>query len=336
VTGNPGPKEPDPRGRPADAGPRTEGLRVLLMNHHRDPLDDLEAQLRRSGYDVVVSHSLAETRRALDQADPAVVILNPLIVKQGGVEFELLEHLQSEDRPVPVILLIDGLPSLAAARHLAVPFRDFVMKPHSLEECMHRVELAALTRSKFMALHDRARELEGQVSIDFKTELISERSFHQILQIEFKRAQRHHTPLSLLLLDVDDFKGVNDSTEYEFGDEVLRHVAQSLKRNIRENDFAARFGGDEFVLLLPHTTPAEAVQTAIRIRKKVSSTTVRSEHYQKQVTVSIGIDTYDGRGESSPDELRRRANKALQEAKQRGKNQVWLYSQKDQGLALEP
>ena len=87
----------------------------------------------------------------------------------------------------------------------------------------------------------------------------------RILDLEWKRAQRHQNPLSLLLLDVDNFKSVNDTTEYAFGDEVLQRVADALKANIRETDFAARFGGDEFCVLLPQTSPAEAVQTALRI-----------------------------------------------------------------------
>ena len=144
--------------------------------------------------------------------------------------------------------------------------------------------------------------------------------------LQWKRAQRHQNPLSLLLIDVDNFKGVNDTTEYAFGDEVLRRVADALKGNVRETDFAARFGGDEFCVLLPQTSPAEAVQTALRIRKRISGMSVSSGSYERQVTVSIGVDSYDGRKASSVDQLRRNANRALQEAKRRGKNQVWLYS----------
>ena len=136
-------------------------------------------------------------------------------------------------------------------------------------------------------------------------------------------------PLSLLLIDVDDFKSINDSTEYAFGDVVLRHVAESLRRNIRETDYAARFGGDEFVLLLPHTSSAEAVQTAVRIKKRIAETTVQARGYAQRVTISIGIDTFDGRSDTDPAELRARANKALHQAKRRGKNQVWLYTAGD-------
>jgi two-component system, cell cycle response regulator len=302
---------------------------VLVMNHNRDELSELCGALARSGYEVHVGDSLAQSHRMVTQTRPDIVVLNPLVLCAGGVELELLENLQRDDDPVPVILLVDDLQALGDARQMRIPFRDFVLKPYSPAECVHRIELALLTRTKIRGLHSRARQLESQVSVDFKTGLTSEMYFKRILGLEWKRAQRHQNPLSLLLIDVDNFKSVNDSTEYAFGDEVLRRVADALKGNVRETDFAARFGGDEFCVLLPQTSPAEAVQTALRIRQRISGMVVQAGTYQRQVTVSIGVDSYDGRAASTVDHLRRNANRSLQEAKRRGKNQVWLFSGKE-------
>jgi two-component system cell cycle response regulator len=312
---------------PADHEPAAATTQVvLLMNHNRDPLGELATALARGGYEVHVGESLAQSHRLIAELRPDVVLLNPLALCAGGVELELLEGLQRDDDPVPVILLVDDLQMLSEARQMRLPFRDFVLKPCAPAECLHRVDLALQTRSRIRGLHVRARQLESQVSIDFKTGLTSELYMKKILGLEWKRAQRHQNPLSLLLIDVDNFKGVNDTTEYAFGDEVLRRVADALKGNVRETDFAARFGGDEFCVLLPQTSPAEAVQTALRIRQRISGMSVTKGNYQRQVTVSIGVDSYDGRAASNVDQLRRNANRALQEAKRRGKNQVWLYS----------
>lgn len=315
--------------RKTDADQATEAIHVLVMNHGRDALGELCEALTRSGYTVHVGDSLAHSHRMVQSARPDLVILNPLVLCSGGVELELIETLQQDDDPVPLILIVDDLEALADARQMRIAFRDFLLKPFSPVECVHRAELALQNKSRFRGLHSRARMLESQVSVDFKTGLISDRYFRRILELEWKRAQRHQNPLSLLLIDVDNFKGVNDTTEYAFGDEVLRRVADSLKANIRETDFAARFGGDEFCVLLPQTSPAEAVHTALRIRQRIASTVVQSGNYQRQVTVSIGIDSFDGRASQSLENLRRNANRALQEAKQRGKNQVWLYSGKE-------
>jgi len=312
------PSEPQPGDRDTPC--------VLVMNHNREASGELLAALVRSGFDVREADSLAASCRLLAQVRPDVVVLNPLVLAAGGVELELLEGLQRNDDPVPVILLVDDVHALDQARQLKIPFRDFLLRPHSPTECAHRVELALLTRRKFRSLQTRTEALQQQVTVDFKTGLFSELHFNRLLQLEWKRAQRHQNPLSLLLVDVDNFKTVNDSTEYAFGDEVLKRVGQSLKANLRETDFAARCGGDEFSVLLPQTSPAEAVQTALRIRQRISGMNVQSGSYARQVTVSIGIDAFDGRTAGTVDGLRRNANKALQEAKRRGKNQVWLFA----------
>ena len=318
-----------PLGQPENPSQPTSQV-VLVMNHNRDPLDELTTALARNGYEVRLGESLAQSCRIAGEDRPDVVLLNPLVLCEDGVELELLERMQSEDDPIPVILLVADLAALADARSLRVPFRDFVLKPCSAAECVHRVELALQTRTRIRGLQTRARQLESQVSVDFKTGLTSELYMKKIMGLEWKRAQRHQNPLSLLLIDVDNFKSVNDTTEYAFGDEVLRRVADALKGNVRETDFAARFGGDEFCVLLPQTSPAEAVQTALRIRQRISGMTVHSSNFERQVTVSIGVDSYDGRKASSVDHLRRHANRALHEAKRRGKNQVWLYSGSEQ------
>lgn len=107
---------------------------------------------------------------------------------------------------------------------------------------------------------------------------------------------------------------------------MLRKVGETLRNTVRETDFAARIGGDEFCVLLPQTTPREAVQTAMRIRQRIAETVIHRGPYSRQVTVSIGIDAHDARSSGSPEMLRSRANHALKEAKRRGKNQVWLYA----------
>ncbi|MCA8941945.1 MAG: diguanylate cyclase [Planctomycetes bacterium] len=297
----------------------------MIFDHRRDGLREIASCLSRSGYDVVVSQSLDQSAELSIEADADVVILNPLVVQRDGVEFEMLERLQ-RDHPVPVIVFVDSVDGLDEARHLRVPLRDFVLPPHATEEVLHRVELAAAAMEYLGQLHERAAELEGQVTNDFKTDLLSERHFRNLLHIEFKRAQRNRAPLSMLLIDVDNFKSINDTTDYAFGDEVLRAVAATLRSSCRETDFPARFGGDEFVVLLPQTTAAEAVQTGLRIRKRMEETTVQTDRYSTGLTVSIGIDTFDGRTPITAEEFRRRTNKALQEAKRHGKNQTWLYT----------
>ena len=310
-------------------GPEPQSKRrpvVLVLNHGGDALADLCTMLGQSGYQVRESASLAESLRLLDRGRPDAVILSPMGLLRGGVELEMLENLQQDDDPVPVLVLLDDLHALADVRQWKLMLRDFVQRPAAAAESLHRLELLLVHRDRYRALMHRTRHLEGQISVDFKTGLLSELYFNRLLQLEWKRSQRHQMPMSLMLLDVDDFKGVNDSTEYSFGDEVLRRVGATLRATVRETDFAARCGGDEFCVLLPHTTPAEAVHTAMRIRQRIAEAKVQKGPYSRQVSVSIGIDSFDGRSLSSVEILRSNANKALRQAKQKGKNQVSLYA----------
>jgi two-component system cell cycle response regulator len=309
------------------AGPRPEQARnlVLVLNHGGDALADLETALRNAGYEVRQTSSLAESNRVLEQDRPDAVVLSPIGLLRGSVEIELLEGLQSDEDPLPVLVLVDDLAALADVRQWRLPLRDFVRRPLTAAEGVHRLDLLLLHKRRHRVLVQRAQKLEGQISVDFKTGLLSELYFGRVLQLEWKRAQRHQNPLSFLLVDVDDFKSVNDTTEYSFGDEVLRRVGETLRATVRETDFAARCGGDEFCVLLPQTTPAEAVHTAMRIRQRIAEMDVRRGSYSRQVTVSIGIDAFDGRTLGSVEILRSNANKALQFAKKKGKNQVWLF-----------
>jgi diguanylate cyclase (GGDEF)-like protein len=324
-SGLPGPTAIAERPGPTSPAEGREPATVLLLNHRRDPLRDALQALRRAGHRAVEARSLAESQRALEERCPDLVVLNPVVLKTGGVELGLAEQLQTDQRPVPVLLMVEEFHQLDAARALRAPIRDFVFRPARAEEIVHRIEGLLRLRGQMLDLHARARELEDQASTDHKTGLYTDRYFRQVLQIEFKRALRHQMPLSMLWIDIDDFKAINDGTSYAFGDAVLRQVAQTLRHGIRETDYASRFGGDEFTLLLPHTTPAEAVQTAIRIRKQIARQVVQGQGFARTVTLSIGIDTFGGQSESTPDDLRARANKALHVAKRRGKNQVWLY-----------
>ncbi len=300
---------------------------ILVLNHHRDEMASTIELLRRQGFTLTETQSIIETHRVLAKTRPCLIVLNPLVLQPGSVELEVLEEMQRDDDPVPVIMLLENLDAVYTAARSKLPIRDFITKPFSTEELLHRVKLTLLSRQNYLTIQRRAQELKGLVQEDFKTGLINDRHFKSIQGVEFKRAQRHNTPLSLLLIDIDDFKSVNDTTMYEFGDEVLKHVADSIKQTVRTTDFPARFGGDEFAVLLPHTAPEEAVRTAERVRDAISGMAVEKGEYSRKVTVSIGIGAFDGRSRFSAEELRAHANKALHEAKLSGKNRVALYSE---------
>jgi diguanylate cyclase (GGDEF)-like protein/PAS domain S-box-containing protein len=158
---------------------------------------------------------------------------------------------------------------------------------------------------------------------DGLTGLANRRRFDEALEEESRRAQREASPLSLLLIDVDDFKAVNDRHGHPAGDEVLRQVARSLRRCAeRAGELAARYGGEEFALLLPGSDAEAALRMAERVRRAIGA--LPSQHLGRAVSVSIGVACGGGRAGRPAAALLARADQALYAAKRGGKNRAVL------------
>lgn len=168
------------------------------------------------------------------------------------------------------------------------------------------------------------QELARLSRTDRLTELFNRGYWEECLNQEFLREQRSGGESSLIIFDIDHFKPVNDTYGHQAGDEVIRQVAQLLRSTARETDFAGRYGGEEFVLLLPDTSAQGALQVAERLRKTLEATQVQYEHLKLKVTISLGVSVF------SPDlvsahEWLERADQALYQAKNSGRNQVKLW-----------
>jgi diguanylate cyclase (GGDEF)-like protein len=161
-------------------------------------------------------------------------------------------------------------------------------------------------------------EMERRASTDFLTGLPNHRFFDTTLNTELSRAQRYSRPLSLLMIDLDYLKEVNDRYGHQNGDHVIRVVGETIRRTCREVDFAARYGGEEYMVILPDTSLAGAVQVAERMREKIAEVDFPG---MGNITASIGVSNFPlnaiGR-----DDLIQLADQALYVAKSNGRNRV--------------
>jgi len=162
---------------------------------------------------------------------------------------------------------------------------------------------------------------------DYLTGLRTRGYFEQQLDLEFKRAERRRQKFALLMIDIDGFKELNDSAGHHVGDEVLRQVASILVQDMREIDTVARYGGDEFVIILPETTAQGAMYVAQRLRRAVEQARFAAGHpgAPPRLTVSIGLAVYDRDGRFKR-ELIEYSDAALYAAKKEGRNRVVCYS----------
>jgi diguanylate cyclase len=206
------------------------------------------------------------------------------------------------------------------------------MQTFSSEEYHRETELTEQLRHMQLKLDDMEKLAESAQSAieeqrnkamhDSLTGMPNREAYQQRLEQEVKRIERYGGKLSLMVCDVDLFKRINDAYGHLAGDKVLKIIANSLQRNLRSTDFIARFGGEEFVVLMPETSTSEAKIIAEKMRIKIEESPFNFKKEPVQITVSFGISEF-AEGETAA-EVFSRADKALYEAKDKGRNKVQL------------
>ena len=206
------------------------------------------------------------------------------------------------------------------------PIRVLVDLPFSLwqsasESLAERRELLLENERLRRETMNANYRLQRLAALDGLTGLNNRRHFFDIAYIEFSRARRYGHPLSAMLLDIDHFKDFNDNFGHAIGDQVLQEVANCCRQSLRQTDILGRYGGEEFVILLPETDRHIALTVAERLRKTIARTTISTEKGDLGVTVSIGTAENN---EYTPDleTLIARADQAMYIAKHKGRNQV--------------
>lgn len=237
----------------------------------------------------------------------------------------LCSQLRSLDRTrfVPIILLAEQGEDERVVRGLELGVNDYLMRPIDQQELIAR--LRTQVRRKRYNDHLRAslaHTIEMAVT-DGLTGLHNRRYLDSHLQTLFDRAVARRRPLSVMITDLDRFKSINDTYGHDAGDEVLREFAQRLRKNVRGIDLACRYGGEEFVVVMPDTEPHVAEKVAERIRAEVACQpfVLPGDRGTIEMTVSVGVSSLK-RGPDAVQDLMKRADVALYEAKNGGRNKV--------------
>jgi len=180
------------------------------------------------------------------------------------------------------------------------------------------------------------RELQRLATTDMLTGMANRRSFLEVAEAAFQRAREGHAPLTLLMLDLDHFKTINDRFGHLEGDRVLAEFAQATKHQLRASDTVGRLGGEEFGLLLPSTTPTEGADIATRILEAIRALELTDSNGQPyRITTSMGLGTLSP-GDRSLHDLLDRADQALYLAKHRGRNQLAVLDAGSDGTMAAP
>lgn len=227
-------------------------------------------------------------------------------------------------RDIPVVMLTASDDADGVVAALEAGAVDYVRKPALPAELRARISVHLRLKQLSDQLRQRTAELKTLAHTDGLTQVENRRSLDEILQAEHARALRYDRPLSVLMLDVDHFKKLNDTHGHQAGDLMLQALATMLKSTVRTNDLVARYGGEEFAVVLPETPLVPAAHLARRLRIAVEALRVDCDGKQLRMTVSVGVAACTPGQAADGVKLMAAADAALYRAKTGGRNRVEL------------
>lgn len=295
--------------------------KILLIDDDKDNLRFLARILEHESYKVLQATSGLEGIQLLKDFSPDLVILDINMPQLNG--FQTMKLLRQKDEHVSVIFLTANNSTEDIIRGLESGALDYICKPFNPLELVARVRSQLKFKRTQQELREANRKLQSLVDIDDLTGLYNMRSIYDRLNNEIERARRYKHGLAVIMMDMDHFKNVNDGHDHLFGSYVLSQVGEIVKKNIRSVDFAARYGGDEFLICLTQTQTQGALRFADRLRKVISETEFTQDKDKMHMTASFGVALIEGKGAViDAHTLVRIADTKLYEAKDKGRNRV--------------
>jgi len=310
--------------------PPTRKYRILVVDDDRDSVDLLQQWLSMEGYETAGAGSGAEALRRITADRPDLVLLDLMIPPPDGLEVIRTVRKDRALSALPLVVMTVKRDVKSKVEALRSGADDFLIKPFHFDELdavlrsslKKRYRQASLERSNRQLREANERLLKLSVTDD-RTNLLNDRYLRRRLAEEFKRAQRYGTPLSAVILDLDHFKQVNDKYGHDCGDQVLREFGSLAAENAREIDILGRFGGEEFLMILPNTTGIRGALVAERVRKAAEEHIYRYREFLIRVTVSAGLASFPANSAiHSETDLLKAADNALYRAKQTTRNRV--------------
>ena len=305
--------------------------RILVVDDSKAQLDWLVEVLAKEGYAVLTAADGKDAIRKVRTESPDLVLLDMVLPDMSGLEVLRLIKPVDEQQFLPVIIQSAKSDVDSKVEGLRIGAHDFIVKPFAAQEVVARCATMLRIKQLQDALREAQRKLEEQSITDGLTGLKNRRFFDERLHEEFRRAQRYGDTLSLIMIDLDHFKEVNDRHGHQAGDVVLREAGALIRATIRDPDICARYGGEEFAVILPKTHMSGALVVAERIwkelgaREYVVSPAGQPAPVKVKISASMGIAFYPSKDISSGELLVRFADQALYNAKRGGRNSICLY-----------
>lgn len=290
--------------------------RILIVDDEPKNIQLLGTILKQEGYQLNVVNSGIKALEMVKKLPPELILLDVMMPEMNGYEVCKLLKQSEVSKNIPIIF-VTGRQSIAdEEKGFAVGGVDYITKPFSSPIIKARVKT-------HLKLKQKMDLLEKMVSLDGLTEIPNRRSLDETIEKEWNRSLRENSELSLIMIDVDQFKLYNDFYGHNAGDDCLKSVANALKNSLqRSSDFVARYGGEEFCVLLPESSLDDAMCVAEKLRQSVEELEIThaSSVVSDCVTISLGIASCAVNSFLTSVTLQKLADEQLYSSKKQGRN----------------
>ena len=306
---------------PAHSEAAVHQARVLLVEDNEKDASMIRSMFSGEPYHLERVRTGEEALALIQQERFDLVLLDVLLPGLDG--FEVCRQLKGlhkiQDMQIVLITCLSDLDNKVRGVELGAD--DYLIKPINSRELKARVKVLIKKKSCLDQLRNDFERAVNSAIYDGLTGLYNQTYFKKFLELEIKRAERQRYPIGLMIIDVDNFKKINDHLGHLTGDLILKELAQLVKNNVREIDLSARYGGDEFVVVLPYTDLPEVRQIVERLQNALVQwgALADSPLEHEPITMSIGVAFYPDHG-TTTEELIQKADGALYQAKKEGKN----------------
>jgi diguanylate cyclase (GGDEF)-like protein len=319
--------------------PATDPARILVVDDNQDNLEIVAARLRSRGYEILEASDGARSLELVRERAPDLILLDVMLPDIDG--YEIARRIKgAPDLPfIPIILVTARDSTQDKVAGLDAGADDYLTKPFNFPELEARIRSMLRIKRLQAELEEKNRELERLSTSDGLTGLFNHRHIHSLLADEYERVRRTRDCMSIAMFDLDRFKAVNDTYGHQAGDRVLVELADILRATARNIDRLGRYGGEEFIALLPATCIEDAMVFVERVHREVARRPFDIGRDQPlRMTLSAGVDTCPHELVDSVATLVRLADEALYAAKRCGRNRVMRFDELDvlQEVPTEP
>ncbi len=306
--------------------------KILIVEDNRGLNEILRKIVESEGYEAASAFTGAEAIRSLKENGSFDLVLLDVMLPDpesptgGGIDgFEVCQTIKSDPDLADIMIFLVTVKDQPEdiMRGIDAGADDYITKPFNTTLLLAKIKAMLRIKNLSVELKKKNILLEEMAITDGLTEIPNYRFFIDKLEEEVKRSRRYKTPFSLIILDLDNFKEINDSHGHRHGDYVLREVAARLQQGLRETDILARYGGDEFAMLLTQTDADGGKSVAEQVLEKLSTPIIANE-IEHLIEASLGLVAHDSLDDVSADDLIVAADNALYTAKEMGGDQVHM------------